>query len=507
MKKLLLTALGAMALIQTQAQTRTEKVLFTTGGSYGSANNQVQLCTLDPTTNEIDTIQSFLGDFSNAVYRVGTQAFVHVGRAYGHASGGDALVRVDIPTGNIMDSTQTGVSGLQKIYSNGTVVAYNCGYGATGSYFVGVDAYDLSNVIFQDTVITSNSSGLAYYNEQLFATYTQNDSGKVAVFDIGTDISFNRVISLDTLSSNIGSAVVTESGYLVATNTKYDAMYNVLYTGVSAVELNTDSYVSDTTLYGGSLYAVDGDYVLGNFGGGLDVYNINTGAINNWASLYPSAYVLDTISGLSYIQNTDFFSYGNVQQLDGSGSVNSTLVTDMSGSAIEMVYNNKPFQNWVSDYHTYGTADTFLIDAVDSDWMDVVTFSNPSTQQAGTSVSIYQDSSVIYNPGSFSGVDTISVEACDAFGYCSTVYIAINAFPLGTEDVKQNTITIYPNPTSGLVNFSKVVENVLVFDLSGKLQLQANNTQQVNLAEFNAGLYIIQYSVEGTIQTDRIIVE
>lgn len=506
MKKLLLSALGACALLSVQAQSRTEKVLFTTGGNYGAANNQVQLCTLDPTSYEVDTIQSFPGDFSNAIYRVGTQAFVHVGRAFGHPAGGDALVRVDIPTGNIIDSTQTGVSGLQKIYSNENIVAFNCGFGATGSYFVAVDANDLSNVLFQDTVITENTTGLAYYNNQLFTTFTQNDSGKVAVFDINSTVEFNRVISLDTLSSNIGSAVVTENGYLVATNTKYDAMYNVLYTGVSAVELNTDSYVSDTSLYGGSLFAVDGNSVLGDFGGGLDWYDLNTGTITNWASLYPSAYVLDTLHDWSYIQNTDFFSYGNVQQLNENGSILNTFTTDISGSAIDLVYNRPPYQNWISEYHTYGVADTFVIDAVDSDWMDVISFNNPTTLSGATSATLL-DSAVIYNPGSFSGLDTISIEACDAFGFCSTVHIAINAFPLGINDVEQNAITIYPNPTKDVVNFSQTVDLVRVYDLSGKLQREAQQVKNMNLSALPKGMYIIQVSSEGSTQTDKIIVE
>ncbi len=65
------------------------------------------------------------------------------------------------------------------------------------------------------------------------------------------------------------------------------------------------------------------------------------------------------------------------------------------------------------------------------------------------------------------------------------------------EDV-QNTISIYPNPANDFIHIpstSKELENITIFDLSGKQHLTHNNpTSKIDISSLKAGWYIVQIS-------------
>lgn len=53
---------------------------------------------------------------------------------------------------------------------------------------------------------------------------------------------------------------------------------------------------------------------------------------------------------------------------------------------------------------------------------------------------------------------------------------------------------IYPNPTSGRVNFSQPVKKVEVYNTLGQLMMAAKNTGHLNMEELQPGMYVIQLS-------------
>jgi hypothetical protein len=55
-----------------------------------------------------------------------------------------------------------------------------------------------------------------------------------------------------------------------------------------------------------------------------------------------------------------------------------------------------------------------------------------------------------------------------------------------------NGFTIYPNPTTETLYFSRSLKNVTIFDASGQLILSQNNCNQINLSNLNAGIYLLQ---------------
>lgn len=80
--------------------------------------------------------------------------------------------------------------------------------------------------------------------------------------------------------------------------------------------------------------------------------------------------------------------------------------------------------------------------------------------------------------------------------------------------VNENTlenvsITVSPNPTSGLVTVNGVadVKTVAVFNAAGKLILSANNTASVNLSNQAKGVYFVKVTTENGTTTKKVVVK
>lgn len=69
-------------------------------------------------------------------------------------------------------------------------------------------------------------------------------------------------------------------------------------------------------------------------------------------------------------------------------------------------------------------------------------------------------------------------------------------------------VSIYPNPTSGLLNFSNPINEVHVYELNGRLvSSKEGNLTQVDLSQLAKGMYLVELKAGEQIQTERIVVE
>ncbi|MEL1254523.1 T9SS type A sorting domain-containing protein [Flavobacterium sp. DGU38] len=82
---------------------------------------------------------------------------------------------------------------------------------------------------------------------------------------------------------------------------------------------------------------------------------------------------------------------------------------------------------------------------------------------------------------------------------------------LGVNDniVDENSITVSPNPTSGLVTVNGVenVKSITVFDVAGKQVLSAANTASVNLSNQPKGIYVVKVQSENGSATKKVLVK
>ncbi|MEZ4937279.1 MAG: SBBP repeat-containing protein [Crocinitomicaceae bacterium] len=79
---------------------------------------------------------------------------------------------------------------------------------------------------------------------------------------------------------------------------------------------------------------------------------------------------------------------------------------------------------------------------------------------------------------------------------------------VGISDIeKTNSIVCYPNPTNGLILFDKLVEQVNVYELNGKLIHTEQNVNRMDLNHLSKGIYLIQMRNSSISQTSRLVVE
>ncbi|MBO4740960.1 MAG: C10 family peptidase [Bacteroidales bacterium] len=65
---------------------------------------------------------------------------------------------------------------------------------------------------------------------------------------------------------------------------------------------------------------------------------------------------------------------------------------------------------------------------------------------------------------------------------------------------EQPTVKVYPNPTSGIVNFSEEVKHVDVFDNMGRRVSYSDNTYTIDISSLRKGLYTLRITTEqGTV--------
>jgi len=70
-------------------------------------------------------------------------------------------------------------------------------------------------------------------------------------------------------------------------------------------------------------------------------------------------------------------------------------------------------------------------------------------------------------------------------------------FPTDIKNTTIESLNIYPNPASDILFVSQDVDEVAIFDVTGKLVLKEFNNNSINISTLNSGLYIVKTISEG----------
>ncbi|MBN2664479.1 MAG: T9SS type A sorting domain-containing protein, partial [Bacteroidales bacterium] len=81
------------------------------------------------------------------------------------------------------------------------------------------------------------------------------------------------------------------------------------------------------------------------------------------------------------------------------------------------------------------------------------------------------------------------------------VYTTINN---KIQNITNQQITVFPNPTANFITFSENITEAYFFDLTGKLIL-ITNQNTVNVSDFSAGSYIIKAKLNNQYLTTKFI--
>lgn len=80
---------------------------------------------------------------------------------------------------------------------------------------------------------------------------------------------------------------------------------------------------------------------------------------------------------------------------------------------------------------------------------------------------------------------------------------------IGLDDLANQMIEIYPNPTTNLINITSIesIDKVQLFDVSGKLLMEVMNQNQLNIESFSSGIYLLRINQGGIENNIKIIKE
>ena len=85
--------------------------------------------------------------------------------------------------------------------------------------------------------------------------------------------------------------------------------------------------------------------------------------------------------------------------------------------------------------------------------------------------------------------------------------LVFNNQTLGNQDFEELSLSAYPNPTEGRVSIeaNSTVEQIEVFDITGKLVFKASQTSTVDIHHLNVGVYLFQIQTSEGTSTKKII--
>ncbi|MEE0899487.1 MAG: leucine-rich repeat protein [Bacteroidales bacterium] len=95
-----------------------------------------------------------------------------------------------------------------------------------------------------------------------------------------------------------------------------------------------------------------------------------------------------------------------------------------------------------------------------------------------------------------------TINGCDS---TITLNLTINT---SLQDIAELTeITFHPNPTSGMITFSKEIERIDVINNIGKVVMRFFDTNEINIETLPAGVYYLRMTIEDKTTTKKVIKE
>lgn len=256
-------------------------------------------------------------------------------------------------------------------------------------------------------------------------------------------------------------------------------------------------------------YQSDGKILIGGYLGqvnginsrGLARLNANRSYDPTFAIQYINQSVFDIIvqPDQKIIVSGNYTAYGStpidgLMRLNPDGSLDTSFSTTTShGGTIFLQPDGKILvgRGGVERYNSDGSLDTSFA--------------------SGTITAINNDSAYPYAFAIQPDERIIVVGLFSTYNGFSRRSIArINGDLLGVNQYDKNPLTIYPNPTDSVLNLQLTntftIDKVIIIDISGKiLQEETQNTNQLNVENLSAGIYIIKAFSENQIFQTKFV--
>lgn len=136
-------------------------------------------------------------------------------------------------------------------------------------------------------------------------------------------------------------------------------------------------------------------------------------------------------------------------------------------------------------------------------------------ESATNSINYYLNNALIYTGVRFGATNVEQIVLAND-NYNSTAYfdnIQYTSGALGVKEINASKLSVYPNPTSGLVTISNddnsALQSVSITDLNGRtvksLKLNGETSSQINISDLSAGVYMMNISSDQGSVTRKIV--
>jgi uncharacterized delta-60 repeat protein len=297
--------------------------------------------------------------------------------------------------------------------------------------------------------------------------------------------------------SEINALEILPDGKILAGGTRVNGSQNI-----ALAKYNTDGSLDTSFGIGGKVETVI------SFGVSDNLNNIKTlpdGSIVAQGIYNPTGNINDGGNFLlKYLSNgsldTNFGTNGvilNLGEFSGFGlAIQSDNKIIVSGASAGIFI--------VARYLENGSYDTSFNSTGKLTTQFIPSNNNNTTTCYSTSVLIQTDNKIV--------ASGVSVNDDNTLGCTAT--IRINAGTLSTDTFETDTMKLFPNPTTGIVNFQNNIfqyKNVIVYNYLGqeisKQELNALNDEVINLSTLSNGVYLLKFMSESSNSVAKIVKE
>jgi hypothetical protein len=426
--------------------------------------------------------------------------------------------------------------GIDTVYFPVTLVPGNNTFNAYTFVTEDLDVTNDSNttsIFYSEVSTTASSIDVACPESTDGLAAVTVDSGGVAPFTyMWSDANMTTTNTIQNLA--VGNYSVTTT----------DANGCEFVDNVSILALNGTPSVSIT---GADTICGDGSSTL-DAGAGFDAYAWGSGATTQTINVTSTATYMVTITDTNGCVNDasfDVFAYDLITlttsgvDVTCEGGTDGVVAATATGGTTTFNYEWSDGAQVSSNIDVEaGTYTVTVTDGSGCNVIDSITigflFSNPAFTFAQANVA--GEASVVVNAGgSFSDYDwsngantaevtfttsgTYTLTVTDTNGCSTSDVINVEIWPLGVNQVEATTMSVYPNPSTGIFNLT--LGNVpadqvelVVLNVNGQVvttsTAAASNgiiTDVIDLGNAASGIYFLQVNINGSVSTLRLNVQ
>ena len=106
------------------------------------------------------------------------------------------------------------------------------------------------------------------------------------------------------------------------------------------------------------------------------------------------------------------------------------------------------------------------------------------------------------------GIYVYSVIARNGNKYSTPAFVVANVNTVGLEEIENNNIDVYPNPTTGILYVRLDVNfDATVYNYQGQVVTKSlNNNGQIDLSNLTSGVYFVQIKTDRNIMVEKVII-